>query len=103
MSLWRQIAGGLRVLTRRDAADRDVAAEVQHYVDEAIEMYRAQGLSPAEARRAARLEIGNATVVREQIRSSGWEHRIATLAADVRYGIRRLRRDTGFTAVAVLT
>jgi hypothetical protein len=35
MSLWRQLARGVRVFTRRTAADRDVADEVQHYLDEA--------------------------------------------------------------------
>jgi putative ABC transport system permease protein len=103
MALWRQIAGGLRVLLRRDRADRDVADEYRHFVDEATDAYVAQGLSPADARRAARLDAGNATAVREEVRAGGWEHLVSTLAADVRYGIRRLLRDAGFTTTAVLT
>jgi len=103
MPLWRPITGGLRVLLRRDRADRDVADEVQHYLDEATSAYLAQGLAPADARRAARVDVGNAAAVREQVRAAGWEDRLSTLAADARYGIRRLRHDAGFTIVAVLT
>ena len=56
MSLWRQITRGVRVLTNRTAADQDVADEVQHYLDEATAAHMARGLSPEEARRAARVE-----------------------------------------------
>src|SRR5579872_260951 len=103
MSLWRQISRGVRVLAFRDAADRDIAGEVQEYLDAATEAFIAQGMAPAEARRAARMQVGNATLVREQVRDGGWEHRIVTVAADVRHGLRRLRRDAGFAIVAVVT
>ena len=35
MSAWRQLVRGLRALTHRSAADRDVADEVQHYLEQA--------------------------------------------------------------------
>ena len=103
MSLWRQLARGLRALVHRAAADRDVADEVQHYLEEAVAVHLARGLSSAQARRAAQLELGNATVVREQVRGYGWENVVETLLADLRYAGRRLRHAPGFTAVTVLT
>jgi hypothetical protein len=69
MSLWRQISRGLRVLTHRAAADRDAADEVQDYLDRATDAWVARGYPLEDARRAARLELGNGTVVREQIRA----------------------------------
>jgi putative ABC transport system permease protein len=103
VSLWRQVTGGLRVLRNRKTADQEIADEVSHYLEEATAALIARGMTPDEARRAARLELGGTTAVREQVRGYGWENRIDTLFADLRYAIRRLRGNPGFTAVSVLT
>ncbi len=103
MSLWRQFTRGLRVLGNRKASDREIADEVSHYLEEATAAFVAQGLAPDEARRAAKLEMGNATAVREQVRGYGWENRIDTLLADLRGAVQRLGGNPGFTAVSVLT
>ncbi len=46
---------GLRALANPRAADRDIDDEVAHYIDEAAANFEVGGLSPDEARRAARL------------------------------------------------
>ena len=103
MSLWRQAVRGLRALLNRPEADRDIGDEVEHYFDEAVAELERNGLSPDAARRAARLEFGNVTAVREEVRAYGWENAIDTALADVRHGLRQLLRRPAFSIVAVLT
>src|SRR6204780_1956432 len=103
MSLWRQLARGLRVLTNRTVADQEVADEVRDYLEQATAGLVERGYSPDDARRAARLELGNTTLLREQVRAYGWENAIGTWFADLRYAARRLRHNPGFAAVSVLT
>jgi hypothetical protein len=69
MSLWRQLTRGLHVLTNPAAAERDVAGEVQDYLEQATAELMTRGLSRDEAQRTARLQFGNVTLVREQVRS----------------------------------
>ena len=103
MSLWRQITHGLGVLTNRTAADQDVADEVAHYLEQSAAALEARGLSPAEARRVARIELGNVTVVRDQVREYGWESVLGTAITDLKHSVRRLLHKPGFTTVCILT
>src|ERR1700676_438384 len=103
MSLWRQITHGVRVLTHRSAAADAVDEEVRHYFEETISALIARGLSPDEARRAARLELGTMATLNEDVRAYGWENLIGAAIADLRYGLRRLHATPGFTTITILT
>jgi putative ABC transport system permease protein len=103
MSLWRQLTHGLRSLMHRSATDREVADEVQQYLEEATVAWIARGLSAEDAKRAARREMGSVATVEEQVRSYGWENAVRTFAADLRYAARQLRNQPGFTLVSALT
>jgi len=103
MSLWRQITYGLRWLTNRPGVDREIDDEARHYMDEAAAAFEARGMSPEEARRAARMEMGSAIGVREQVRDHGWESGIAATIDTLRHAARRLVRNPTFSATAVLT
>src|SRR5258707_431603 len=63
----------------------------------------ASGLSPREARRRVRLELGTAVNLREDLRAYGWENAAAGIFLDLRHAGRRLRAAPGFTAIALLT
>jgi putative ABC transport system permease protein len=103
MSLWRQLSRGLRALVHRSATDRDIADEVEQYVDDAAAAFEASGLSPEDARRAARRQLGSVTAVHEDVRAYGWEHIIETTLSDIRHAARRIHRYPGHATVAALT
>jgi putative ABC transport system permease protein len=103
MAFLPRLTAGLRALLRRDAADRDLDDEVEHYLEQAAAAHEARGLDAGEAACAAKLELGGVTRVREELRGYGWENAVETVIADVRYGARRLRAEPGFAIVAVLT
>ena len=102
MSLWRQLSRGVRGLVNRRGADRDLSDEVAHYVDQATAAHAATGMSPPDARRAALLEIGNATRVKEEVRGAGWEASVESFVADRRYAGRMLRKSPVFSIITIL-
>jgi len=102
MALWRHVTRGLRVLTRRAAADREIDDELRHWIDESTAEHAARGIDPAAARRAALAEIGPPTLVRERVRDHGWEQWVASWLQDLRLAGRTLRQTPLFTTIVVL-
>lgn len=103
MSVWRQLKHGLRVLINRAASDQAVTDEAQDFIDRTTEEFIARGLLPEDARRAARLECGSVSSIRDEVRGHGWENFVETLFADLRYAAGHLRANPGFTALTVFT
>ena len=60
-------------------------------------------MTPEDARRAARVELGSIEAVKDHTRGVGWEATVEQAWRDVRYGARTLRRSPAFAAVVVLT
>src|SRR6476646_3969667 len=82
-----------------DERARELEAHLAIETDENI----ARGMSPREARDAARRKLGNATLVREEIYRMNTVELLDSFWRDLRYGARLLRVDFSFAAVAVLS
>jgi len=83
--------------------DEERARELDAYLEAETDENITRGMSPEEARYAAHRKLGNTTLIREEIyhmNSLGW---LETLWQDLRFGVRMLCKNPGFTAVAVLT
>src|SRR3979490_1167466 len=81
----------------------ELSEEIQAYLEEKIEELVADAMSRKEARAAARRAFGNVTLAEEGSRNVWGGPSVEELFADVRYGLRALRHNPMFTAVALLT
>jgi len=99
----RMTIARLRGLFAGHRVDDDLREELESHLEmETAELMR-RGLDPETARRQARLASGGLTQAAEAVREQRGLPWIDNAMADLRYGLRSLRRNRGFTAVVVIT
>jgi len=93
----------LRGMFGADRADSDLAAELESHLQLHIEDNVRAGLTPEEARRQALIRLGGLEQTKQAWRERRGLPWLETLWQDLSFGLRMLRKNPGFAAVAVLT
>jgi predicted permease len=103
MHAYRLLRDRLRALMGRDVIADEIHEEIQFHIGERIREHERRGLSPDAARRAALARFGNPSVIQDRgydVRGGGV---MDTILQDVRYGVRLLGKQPGFSAIALIT
>jgi predicted permease len=100
-----KLRGGLnrvRSFFRKPVLDLDLEAEITAHLEMAIEENIQRGMAPVEARRQALIRFGGLEPAKEKQREARGLMKLDILLQDLKYTVRTLSRDRGFTIVAVL-
>lgn len=101
---WKQeLSFIIRSLIHRRRVERELDEEIRAHLEMEIERNIADGMSPEDARLAARRSFGSVAVAKEDSRAVWGLRSLEILWQDLRYGARMLLKRKSFTAVATLT
>jgi len=103
MRLWFLCKSVLRNLFHRREIENQLDDELKAYLRIVVDERVAAGMPVAEARRTAMAEFGGIEQVKQTVRDNRAGTAAELIWQDVRYALRQLRRNRGFTLTAVIT
>jgi len=103
MASLRRFVGGLTRMFRSARVEQELDEELHSYLESSVDAKVRAGMTPEDARRAARAELGSIDAVKDHTRDVGWEATVEQVWRDVKYALRTLRKSPAFAAVVVLT
>ncbi|MGB6690742.1 MAG: ABC transporter permease, partial [Terracidiphilus sp.] len=81
----------------------DLSASIREHLDERIEELTENGMTRVQAEQAARREFGNVALIEQRSREVWQWPTIESVAADLKFALRRLKKSPGFAATVLLT
>jgi predicted permease len=103
MTILYRLRALVRWLFRRDEIERALDSDLADYIERSAAEKMGAGMSEAEARRAARIELGGVEQTKDSVRATLSLARLENTLADLRLALRTLSRQKTFTTVTVLT
>src|SRR5262245_41399159 len=93
----------LRALLRRSRAESELDEELNYHIEQQTEQNIRLGMSPEEARYAARKAFGGVDQAKERSRDARGVRWLEEFLQDLRYGARMLMKSPNYTLIATLT